>query len=78
MSEEGREALRRRLAACLPSLDADCLVFGQDPQLLCGIELRTATEVIRWTLADDLAALEHGLADALSAEPGEAVVGAGG
>jgi F-type H+-transporting ATPase subunit b len=78
MGDERRETLRRRLAACLPPLDGKGLVFEQEPELLCGIELRTSTEMIGWTLAEYLTDLEHSLSEAVSAEPGDDVVRAGG
>jgi F-type H+-transporting ATPase subunit b len=65
LSGDRRQALRRRLADRLPPLDPQTLVFEQEPALLCGIELRTSTEVISWTLDDYLTRLELSLAEAL-------------
>jgi F-type H+-transporting ATPase subunit b len=78
LGEERRQSLRRRLSACLPPLDADALSFEREPRLLCGIELRTPTQVVGWNLEEYLAALDRSLSAALSREAGEAPVQAGG
>jgi F-type H+-transporting ATPase subunit b len=78
LNADGRQRLRRRLAHCLPPLDAEALVFEQEPRLLCGVELRTATEVVGWNLDEYLAGLEQSLAAAVSGEPRDAFVRAGG
>lgn len=78
VGDEQREELRRRLAACLPPLDREGLVFEQEPELLCGIELRTSTETIGWTLDAYLTDLEHSLSEAVSGAPRDNVVRAGG
>ncbi|MEX1315955.1 MAG: F0F1 ATP synthase subunit B [Synechococcaceae cyanobacterium] len=78
VGDERREALRQRLAACLPSLDTEGLVFEEEPELLCGIELRTTTEAIGWSLEQYLTALERSLSEAISGAPSDDVVRAGG
>lgn len=78
LSEERREDLRRRLSACLPPLDTEALTFEREPGLLCGIELRTPTQVIGWNLEEYLAALDRSLSAALSGEASDGLVHAGG
>ncbi|MFO8237831.1 MAG: F0F1 ATP synthase subunit B [Prochlorococcaceae cyanobacterium] len=78
VGDDRREELRRRLAACLPPLDTEGLVFEQEPELLCGIELSTGTETIGWTLDAYLTDLEASLSEAVSGAPGDDVVRAGG
>ena len=78
LSEERREDLRRRLSACLPPLDTQALTFEREPRLLCGIELRTSTQVIGWNLEEYLAGLDRSLSAALSGESRDELVQAGG
>jgi len=78
LSEERREDLRRRLSACLPPLDPQALTFEREPRLLCGIELRTSTQVIGWNLEEYLAGLDRSLSAALSGESRDELVQAGG
>ncbi len=78
LSEERREDLRRRLSDCLPPLAAGALTFERAPQLLCGIELRTSTQMIGWNLEEYLTALDRNLSAALSRASRDDLVQAGG
>ena len=83
LGEERSEQLRQRLAAGLPALDARALAFERQPQLLCGIELRTSSEVVGWSLDGYLAGLEQSVSEALASRSpagrlGERLVRSGG
>lgn len=75
---ERREELRRRLVGCLPPLERAGLTFRRQPDLLCGIELRTPGQVVGWNLDQYLASLEGSLSEALGREPSHALVQPGG